>query len=213
MTDPSKVHYLLVIDRSGSMADIRHDMQSGLQAFIDRQLLDVDPAKRTVTLHQFDTMHNLVYDYQPLAMAKDYKLEPRGGTALLDACGFAIKQLGVKLKHMSEEERPGYVMVLIVTDGEENSSKEYSRSDIKEMIQHQTDVYGWKFTFLGANQDAFAEAGSIGISRDSAVCFTAVGPAVGSVWASAGNAVSMGTASTTSKITYTQVQRDSAMKK
>ena len=163
MTDPSKVHYLLVINRSGSMADIRHDMQSGLQAFIDRQLEDVDPAKRTVSLHEFDTLHSLVYDYEPLENAKGYKLNPRGGTALLDACGFAIKQLGVKLKHMPESERPGYVMVLIVTDGEENSSKEYSRSDIKEMIQHQTDTYNWKFSYLGANQDAFAEAGSIGI--------------------------------------------------
>ena len=213
MTDSSKVHYLFIIDRSGSMADIRDDMESGLQAFIDRQLLDVDPAKRTVTLHQFDTQHDLVYDYEPLENAKGYKLNPRGGTALLDACGTAIKQLGVKLKHMPESERPGYVMVLIVTDGEENSSHTYSRSDIKEMIQHQTDTYNWKFSYLGANQDAFAEAGSIGIIGPSVLSWLGTGRSMGVAFASAGDAVSAGTHTTNSVITYNQVQRDAAMEK
>ena len=64
---------------------------------------------------------------------------------------------------MDETQRPGLVCLVIVTDGEENSSREYTKAQIKDMIQHQQDVYKWQFTFLGANQDAFAEAGDLGI--------------------------------------------------
>jgi len=57
----------------------------------------------------------------------------------------------------------------IVTDGLENASKEFTRDQVKQMIQHQEEHYNWQFTYLGANQDAFSEAAHIGIKRDSAV--------------------------------------------
>jgi hypothetical protein len=97
---------------------------------------------------------------------------PRGGTALLDAVGRAINETGERLARMPEEDRPGLVIFVVMTDGEENSSKEFSKARIKEMIQHQQEVYNWHFTFLGANQDAFAEAGGMGIDATGVAVFS-----------------------------------------
>ena len=95
--------------------------------------------------------------YHPISLV------PRGSTALLDAVGRAINETGERLAKMNEEDRPGLVVFVVMTDGEENSSQEFSKDQIKQMITHQQDTYGWHFTFLGANQDAFAEAGALGI--------------------------------------------------
>ena len=213
MTDKDLVHYVIIVDRSGSMQSIKTDTEGGIRAFIDGQLEGVDSAKRTVSFFQFDTAHDCLWDFTPLEKAKGYTLEPRGMTALLDACGRAITDVGRTLKNTSEDKRPGQVMVVIATDGQENSSKEYNRAEIKKMIEHQQDTYGWKFTYIGANQDVFAEAGSLGISRDSAICFTAQGPEVASVWASASAGVSMSTAPTSGSVTYSSAQRRDAMGK
>lgn len=212
MTDPGYVHYVLIIDRSGSMQTIREDAQGGLRAFIDKQLEGVDGSKRTVSLYQFDTEHEKVHDFDLLEKAKSYELLPRGGTALLDACGRAITEVGLKLSEMPEDKRPGYVMVVIVTDGKENSSRRFNRARVKEMIQHQTEKYDWRFTYIAANQDAFAEAGSIGIAAPSVLSWLGTGRSMDSAWASAGAAVSSGTVPTSTGIYYSNAQRDEAMK-
>jgi hypothetical protein len=211
MTDPSYVHYIFIIDRSGSMHTIREDTEGGLRAFIDRQLEGIGDAKRTVSLYQFDTEHDCVYSFAPLASAKDYKLVPRGGTALLDACGMAIQGSGKLLAKMPEDERPYQVTVVIATDGQENSSHSFTRDGIRKMITHQQDKYNWKFTYIGANQDAFAEAGSIGIPVYATMDYAPAGTY--SAWGSAGVAASMSTVSTTSRIIYTEEQRRDAVKK
>lgn len=208
MTDSSRVHYLMIIDRSGSMGTIEKDMNGGLQSFIGEQLEGVDPARRTLSLYQFDTVHDTVYDFALLEKARDYRLVPRGATALLDACGYAIKGTGEKLAAMPEHERPGYVMVLIVTDGLENSSHEYTRAQVKEMIQHQQDKYGWRFTYLGANQDAFAEASSIGVAYPSVLSWLGTSRSTRDMWATASAGVSAGTVPTSTGIYYTAAQRE-----
>ena len=213
MTDSEYVHYIMIVDRSGSMRPIRKDSEGGIRAFIDKQLEGVDGSKRTVSFYQFDTEHDQLYDFDPLEKAKNYELNPRGGTALLDACGFAISQVGGKLAAMPEDKRPGYVMVVIVTDGGENSSTEYTRAQVKDMIEHQQSKYNWKFTYIGANQDAFAEAGSIGIISPSVLSWLGTGRSMNSAYAAAGAAVSMGTVSTNSVITYTTEQREDAMQR
>jgi uncharacterized protein YegL len=212
MTDASLVHYIFIIDRSGSMSSIKDDMEGGIRTFIGKQLEGVDPAKRTISLYQFDTVHDTVYDFAPLEKAGDYSLVPRGGTALLDAIGFAFTESGEKLAAIPEDERPGYVMVVIVTDGKENSSKEYTRGRVKKLITHQQEKYNWKVTYIGANQDAFAEAGAIGIPVTSTLSYRATPMATASSWGSAGMAVSAGTVTTNAVITYTQEQREDAMK-
>lgn len=208
MTDKNHVHYIIIVDRSGSMHSIREDTEGGVRSFIAKQLEGVDGNKRTVSFYQFDDRHDLLYDYEPLEKAKDYTLVPRGWTALLDAVGTAITATGEKIAAMPERKRPGQVMVVIATDGQENHSREYKRSQIKEMIEHQQSRYNWKFTYVGANQDAFAEAQSIGIRRDSALNY--VPAAASATWDVLATSASLGTVTTSAQITYSTAQRATA---
>ena len=100
--------------------------------------------------------------------------------ALLDAVGRAIHETGARLSVMEETQRPGLVVFVIVTDGAENSSKEFTREKIRQMIEHQQSVYKWQFTFLAANQDAFAEGSTLGIAQAGIANFTAAN--VGEAW-------------------------------
>ena len=151
----------LVIDRSGSMEAIREDAEGGVNAFVREQAQQAGEA--LLTLVQFDTEYEFVHQGVPVKRAPAYKLVPRGSTALLDAVGRAINETGDRLAKMAEPDRPGLVIFVIVTDGQENASREFSKAQIKEMIDRQQTEYHWQFTFLGANQDAFAEAGGMGI--------------------------------------------------
>ena len=155
----------LVIDRSGSMQSIREDAEGGVNSFIKEQAKQ--PGDALLTLVQFDTEYEFVYKAVPVKQVTDYVLTPRGSTALLDAVGKAINETGERFAKMPEEDRPGLVIIVILTDGQENSSKEFAKAQIKEMIERQQSQFNWHFTFLGANQDAFAEAGGIGINATS----------------------------------------------
>ena len=161
MTDLGYRHLVLVIDRSGSMEPVKHDTEGGIKAFIEDQR-NVS-GRTTVSLYQFDTVHDEVRSFADVNEDLGYQLIPRGGTALLDAVGFAVTKTGEYLAAMDEGKRPGEVVVLIATDGQENSSQEYSLPQVKEMITRQQDEYGWRFVFIGANQDAFATSGAMGI--------------------------------------------------
>jgi hypothetical protein len=151
----------LVVDRSGSMQQIRGDAEGGVNAFIEEQAKE--PGKALLTLVQFDTEYEFVRKGMPLLDVPKYDLVPRGATALLDAVGRAINETGERLAGMDEADRPGLVIFVVMTDGHENSSVEFTRTQIKKMIEHQQDEYSWHFTFLAANQDAFDEGGEIGL--------------------------------------------------
>lgn len=153
----------MVIDRSGSMSSIRTDAEGGINTFVDSQ--KSEPGEALLTLVQFDTEYEFVHKGLPINSAPPFKLVPRGSTALLDAVGRAITETGARLSAIEEAQRPGLVVFVIVTDGAENASQEFSRDKIRQMIEHQQSVYNWQFTFLAANQDAFAEAASMGIAQ------------------------------------------------
>lgn len=210
MTDPGYVHYVMIIDRSGSMRTIKDDTQGGIRAFVAKQLEGVDASKRTVSFYQFDTVHDKLLDFEPLARAADYELSPRGGTALLDACGQAVTEVGEKLAALPEDRRPGHVRVIIATDGQENSSKKYTRAQVRELISRQQDAYDWKFTYLGANQDSFTEAGSIGIAAPSVLSYVSTSRSVVQTWDMAAASVSASTAPSALGIFYTDYQRQQA---
>lgn len=159
----------VVMDRSGSMAACQKEAESGLNAFIQKQ--KELPGSALFTLVQFDDKYEFLYKGTPIQNVLACALVPRGSTALLDAVGRAIVETGERLKAMAEHERPGLVVFVILTDGQENSSWEFTKAKVKEMIEHQRDAYKWQFTFLGANQDAFAEAGAIGIPQSAACNF------------------------------------------
>jgi hypothetical protein len=92
-------------------------------------------------------------------------------TALLDAVGRGISETGERLRKMKKKDRPGLVVFVIVTDGHENSSQEYTRDKIREMIKHQREKYNWQFIFLGADDSAFDEARSWGIALQSTAVY------------------------------------------
>ena len=155
----------VILDRSGSMMYCRDEAIKGINLFVNEQ--KATPGDCTFTLIQFDTEFEVVHNGVNIADIPPIDLVPRDGTALLDAVGEGIVKTGERLAEMNEDDRPGLVIFTIVTDGEENSSSKYSRSSIKSMIKHQQDKYNWKFVFLGANQNAFLEAGLIGIPPTS----------------------------------------------
>lgn len=160
----------IVMDRSGSMMTCKTDAEGGLNTFIEKQ--KAEPGKANVTLVQFDNYVDFVFKAKDVNEVGHIRLEPRGGTALFDAIGSAIVSTGARLKAMPENERPGGVIFVIVTDGEENSSTEYRASKIKEMIEHQQNKYEWQFTYLGANQDAITNAAVIGIRANAAATYS-----------------------------------------
>ena len=160
----------MVVDRSGSMASIRTDAEGGINTFIDQQ--KKEPGHALLTLVQFDTEYEFVHSGVPIERVPPFSLVPRGATALLDAVGRAINQTGSRLAAMEEAQRPGLIIVVIVTDGQENSSREFDREQIRRMIEHQQTAYKWQFTFLAANQDAFAVGGSMGITASGTANFS-----------------------------------------
>lgn len=162
-------HIAMIIDRSGSMSSCWKDVCGGYEQLIkeNKKLA----GKCTFTLVAFDTQYDVLEDFTDIqAVSEKLKVFPRGGTALLDAIGRTINSVGDRLKNIKEEERPGKVIVVIQTDGEENSSREFTRSQIKSLISEQSEVYKWEFQFIGASLESVREAATWGIKG----CNTAV---------------------------------------
>lgn len=208
MTDPDYRHYILIIDRSGSMHRIRADAEGGIAQFVREQ--KALPGKATLSLYQFDTEHDTVYSFVPLAKIRKYTLTPRGGTALLDGVGFAVTSEGEKLAALPEAERPGKIVVVIATDGGENASREYSKAQVRDMTAEQQDLYGWQHLYLGANQDAFAEAGGMGIGGQSSMNYAATSDGTRSAYAAASAAATRFTTGAAADVSFTDAERAAA---
>lgn len=187
MTDNNYTHLMMVVDRSGSMDRIVDDMNGGIKNLLEEQAKE--PGKIVVDIVTFDTV--IEHPYQGVAPGdvQGPIIVPRGGTALHDATGFAIVELGERLAKMPEDERPGLVTVVIVTDGEENSSREYTAAQVKALVERQQNEWGWQFIFLAANIDAFAAAGSYGVSKGSTMNFAASSAGTQNVYESVGRTV------------------------
>lgn len=161
----------VVLDRSGSMGAVVRPTIDGFNEFVKKQR-EV-PGEATLLLAQFDDEYEVVFE-KPLPDAPeltDKTFVPRGTTALYDAIGRTIQNVGRSLEARPESERPSKVIFVIITDGFENASKDFSQAKIKEMIAHQKFVYSWDFVFLGANQDAVLTAAGFGISGASALSY------------------------------------------
>ena len=117
-----------------------------------------------MTLAQFDNHYEVVYADRPRRRRAALDLQPRGSTALLDAMGRLITDAGARLAALAEDERPGTVIVAIMTDGHENASREWTHPAIKALVEQQTEAYGWQFLYMGADQDAIEVGASIGVA-------------------------------------------------
>ena len=164
---------IFLLDRSGSMGGLESDTIGGFNAFIEKERkLEGDTL---VTVVLFDDQYEIVWNGIEAAKVKltDREYFVRGCTALLDAVGKTILDVGYRLSKTSEENRPGKVIFVITTDGFENASREFTYAKVKELIQHQQEKYNWEFIFLGANINAEKEADSLGIDSVNAFSFEA----------------------------------------
>lgn len=167
-----------IVDRSSSMASLAKETIQGFNEFLAEQ--KKQPGEAVFTLATFASDYTLVHDAVPLDLVPaldESTYRPGGWTALLDAIGTTVNRVGANLAAMKEEDRPSKVLVLIMTDGEENRSREFRHAHVSEMIAHQRDKYSWEFVFIGANQDAITAGASIGIAATNSYNYaaTAVG--------------------------------------
>jgi Mg-chelatase subunit ChlD len=168
-------HIAVLLDRSGSMEAVKDETISGFNYFLKEQKAAGDNA--SFTLVQFDSEStDVVHEARPVRDVPHLNgdtYQPRGSTPLLDALGETINSTGRTLAAIPDTNRPDKVVFVVITDGEENASHKFTKSQVKEMIDHQTEKYNWQFIYLGANQDAFAEAGAVGIAMATAANFDA----------------------------------------
>ena len=161
---------VFILDKSGSMSGLEADTIGGYNSFLEKQKKVEGEAFVSTVL--FSDRNEVIHDRVPIE-----KIEPMneeqysvgGCTALLDAIGGAVHHIGNVHKYARDEDRPEHTVFVITTDGEENSSREYSSEKIKKMVKRQQEKYGWEFIFLGANIDAIGEASKLGIRSDRAV--------------------------------------------
>ncbi len=170
----NRTEIVFILDKSGSMSGLESDTIGGFNALLAKQQKLEGEAVITTVL--FDDKYELLHDRFDLKQIKpmtekEYFVE--GSTALLDAVGRTIKKIVNVQRHASDSTKADKVMFVIITDGFENSSREYSINQVKKMIELEKEKYGWEFIFLGANIDAVATARSYGISAERAVNYHA----------------------------------------
>jgi Mg-chelatase subunit ChlD len=172
-----KNHYseiAFILDRSGSMESCREAAIEGFNSFLQEQQRTEGLAKLTLIL--VDDEYLVPIDALPVAEILPLDNDSyvaHGSTALLDAIGRTIDELGARLAALPEKDRPMQVIVAILTDGLENSSQNYTWQQIADAIKQQSERYRWTFLFLGANQDAIATAAQMNITAPNAAAYVA----------------------------------------
>jgi len=161
---------VFILDKSGSMGGLEADTIGGYNSMLAKQKA-VD-GECCITTVLFDNNYELLHDRIDMKAVspiteKEYRVG--GSTALLDAIGRTIHKIGNAQEHTAEDFRAEKVMFVIITDGAENSSREYTAEKVKALIERQKERYGWEFVFLGANIDAVGTARRYGIAPDRAI--------------------------------------------
>lgn len=165
---------VFILDRSGSMSGLESDTIGGFNAMIDKQRRQKGECLVSTVL--FDNVSEVLHDRVKLSEIKkmtadDYTV--RGCTALIDAIGRAIHHIGNIHKYARPEDVPEHTMFVIMTDGLENASHLYSSDEVKKMVKHEKEKYGWEFLFIGANIDSVETARGFGIGADRAANYHA----------------------------------------
>ncbi len=179
---------IFIVDRSGSMESIRKDMIGGFNSFIKEQLKV--PTDCKVSFYQFDTQDpkvETVYEQRNLSVVPELTMEtfvPRGGTPLLDAVATVVKKVEQRHAETEDYSRPSKVLVVVITDGEENSSVEWNGAQVKQIIESKEENDQWEFVYLGANQDAWAVGGNLGFKASSTLGYVASAGGTNAMWSS-----------------------------
>ncbi|WP_059022290.1 VWA domain-containing protein [Mycobacterium sp. M26] len=185
MTNPDVALIAALLDRSGSMESIADDTRGGFDAYIAAQR--GQPGTTLVTLAQFDNVYDVVYQNRPVEDVPSLTLEPRGMTALLDAVGRFVTEVGTALAALPEQDRPGDVTIVVMTDGHENASQEWTKEAVRALISQQEKVYDWDFVFLGANMDAIDVGTDLGFAPGKSLTYDASPTGVDGAFAAVAN--------------------------
>ncbi|OQB40321.1 MAG: von Willebrand factor type A domain protein [candidate division CPR1 bacterium ADurb.Bin160] len=159
----------LIVDESGSMSPLTEDVIGSINTFIKDQ-----KEVKGKCVFTFTKFSDKVLIENPIDIHnfENFNYSPDGFTALLDAIGLSIDKAGKRFNEMSEDERPDKVIFVILTDGMENSSREYNREQIFNMIKEQEEKYNWTFIYLGANQDAIAVGSTFNVNSRRAMTYS-----------------------------------------
>lgn len=203
-----------LIDRSGSMESIKEDTQGGYKSFMEEQKNTMQPGEEIECwLSQFDASYDSVFQKTDIKDLPAYELHPRSTTALVDSLHRFIAEIGEDLASRKEEERPDKVIILVLTDGLENSSREVSATQLKDKIKEQEEKYDWNFIFLGANIDAVSTAANYGISADRSITYDAGARGVQAVFKAAAGVTTTMRSGNASAAGFSEADRKGALEK
>ncbi len=163
---------VMILDKSGSMSGLESDTIGGYRSMLEKQ--KETEGEVLVSTILFNERTSVIHNRESLNKAEPMTRReyiPGGCTALLDAVGSSIDHIVGVHRNLPDDQRPAKTIFVIITDGLENASREYSSAKVKKMIETETKKYGWEFIFLGANIDAVEAAGRIGISADRAATY------------------------------------------
>jgi Mg-chelatase subunit ChlD len=168
-----RTHVSIILDRTGSMQSIKDDIIGGFNTFLEEQRKSKN--KITMSLVQFDDQapHEVIYNMVPMAKVVDLTNQtyvPRGCTPLLDAMGRGISELDSQIKLMKPTVRPNKVVVVVITDGQENASREYKKEQIEKMIKDK-QAKKWQFVFLSADLGSIGDSKSYGFSGAATMAY------------------------------------------
>jgi len=208
----TRSHITVLLDRTGSMASIRDDVIGGFNTFLAEQQAAPEPG--TLTLVQFDSQdpYEVITDFAPLRGVAPLTVEtyvPRATTPLYDALGRGILDLEARLAAIPDALRPGRILYVVVTDGQENASGEFDRSRVSALIKAKREL-GWEFIFLSADLAAFDDAQSLGIGLNSSLLFGKHKRGNDVAWSLASGKIRERRAGTSDEVTFDEGERKSA---
>lgn len=160
------VEIAIVLDRSGSMASIKDDTIGGFNTFLEKQKNLPEVPESKISLYQFDDKYEAVYEAKDTNTASpldDKTFVPRGSTALHDAIGRTISSMSARFDSLAEDLKPEKIVFVVITDGCENSSKEFALAGVRNLIQERIKK-GWEFVYLGADVNSFEDGQQLGFS-------------------------------------------------
>ena len=160
------LHICFVLDESGSMYNSVDDVIGGFQKLIDEQKGEKN-GECIISLYRFSDTVKKDYIGKPVDEVSKLIYSPGGCTAMNDGVGTAIDEIGKWLSDMDESERPSKNIIVIMTDGQENASKEYNFDTVKAKIKHQEEKYSWTFVYMGTNLQDLKDANRLGIKMRS----------------------------------------------
>ena len=168
-----RTHICMILDRTGSMESIKQDTIGGFNSYIAAQKSLPTPA--TFTLVQFDSQDpfEVIHKFTDIQMVPDLTGQtymPRASTPLYDAVGRGINDLKAGLGALPEALRPKKIVMVIVTDGQENASREFTGAQVRKMIADAKEA-GWQFVFLSADESAISDSSSLNIDASNAAFF------------------------------------------